>query len=213
MEKCGTEATSRKIRTQKQERHLSHSKLVIDTDDKEIDEETNEKEQGLLNLSLSETKTEGTVIQRDEIIPLYIRYNGKYICINVSNKAYNIIIDKVSAVLRIPTNLLMIVSDGKLSNVATNHSQKKIWDGICTKINSSNTDHQRTVEEIRKKWTTYKSNAKKKVAHNRHETRKTGGGPPPEDISSMDDQVGGIIGDTYIDGIDGGIDLDTETHL
>ncbi|XP_071125303.1 uncharacterized protein [Mytilus edulis] len=69
-------------------------------------------------------------------------------------------------------------------------------------MNSSNTHHQRTVKEIRKKWTTYMSNAKKKVSHNRREARKTGGGPPPEDIFSMEDQVVGIIGDTPIDGID-----------
>ncbi|CAG2195162.1 unnamed protein product [Mytilus edulis] len=103
----------------------------------------------------------------------------------------------------------------KLSNVATNNIKKKTWDGICTKMNSSNTHHQRTVEEIRKKWTTYMSNAKKKVSHNRREARKTGGGPPPEEMSSMEDQVVGIIGDTPIDGIDGGIDTAsfTETSM
>ncbi|VDI08626.1 Hypothetical predicted protein [Mytilus galloprovincialis] len=91
----------------------------------------------------------------------------------------------------------------KLSNVATNNIKKKTWDGICTKMNSSNTHHKRSVEEIRKKWTTYMSSAKQKVSHNRREARKTGGGPPPEEISSMEDQVVGIIGDTPIDGIDG----------
>ncbi|XP_071160778.1 myb/SANT-like DNA-binding domain-containing protein 4 [Mytilus edulis] len=103
----------------------------------------------------------------------------------------------------------------KLSNVATNNIKKKTWDGICTKMNSSNTHHQRTVEEIRKKWTTYMSNTKKKVSHNRREARKTGGGPPPEEISSMEDQVVGLIGDTPIDGIDGGIDTAsfTETSM
>ncbi|XP_071136623.1 myb/SANT-like DNA-binding domain-containing protein 4 [Mytilus edulis] len=103
----------------------------------------------------------------------------------------------------------------KLSNVATNNIKKKTWDGICTKMNSSNTHHKRSVEEIRKKWTTYMSSAKQKVSHNRREARKTGGGPPPEEISSMEDQVLGIIGDTPIDGIDGGIDTAsfTETSM
>ncbi|CAC5408905.1 unnamed protein product [Mytilus coruscus] len=97
----------------------------------------------------------------------------------------------------------------------TNNIKKKTWDGICTKINSSNTHHQKTVEEIWKKWTTYISNAKNKVAHNRREAGKTGGGPPPEDISSMEDQVEGTIGDTPIDGIDGGTDTGafTETSM
>ncbi|CAG2200138.1 unnamed protein product [Mytilus edulis] len=50
------------------------------------------------------------------------------------------------------------------------------------------------------------SNTKRKVSNNRREARKTGGGPPPEEMSSMEDQVVGIIGDTPLDGIDGGID-------
>ncbi|VDI32969.1 Hypothetical predicted protein [Mytilus galloprovincialis] len=103
----------------------------------------------------------------------------------------------------------------KLSNVATNNIKKKTWDGICTEMNSSNTHHKRSVEEIRKKWTTNMSSAKQKVSHNRREARKTGGGPPPEEIFSMEDQVVGIIGDTPIDGIDGGIDTAsfTETSM
>ena len=59
------------------------------------------------------------------------------------------------------------------------------------------------------------SNTKKKVSNNRREARKTSGGPPPEEISSMEDQVVGIIGDTPKYGIDGGIDTAsfTETSM
>lgn len=52
----------------------------------------------------------------------------------------------------------------KLPNVVTNNI-KKTWDCICIKINSSNTHHQRTVKEIRKKWTTFMSNAKRNEQH------------------------------------------------
>jgi len=84
--------------------------------------------------------------------------------------------------------------------------KRRLGENICSKVNASNTDHSRSVEEIRKKWSTYMSNTKQKVAKIRREARKTGGGPPPEDISSLEDLVVEIIGDTPIDGIEGGID-------
>ncbi|XP_071139718.1 myb/SANT-like DNA-binding domain-containing protein 4 [Mytilus edulis] len=40
----------------------------------------------------------------------------------------------------------------------------------------------------------------------RRESRKTGGGPPPEELTPLQDKVVAIIGNTPIDGIDGGID-------
>jgi hypothetical protein len=50
-------------------------------------------------------------------------------------------------------------------------------------VNSCNsTGHNRYVEEIRKKWTTYMSETKKKAAIQRREITKTGGGPPPGDL-------------------------------
>jgi len=95
----------------------------------------------------------------------------------------------------------------KLSNVTTNSAKKKAWDVICCRINAINpSDHRRTVEEIRKKWTSYMSLTKKKASLNRREARKTGGGPPPEDLSPLQDKVIGIIGETPIEGIDGGTD-------
>ena len=72
----------------------------------------------------------------------------------------------------------------KLSNVATFSSKTKVWEKICRKVNAANTDHKRSVEELRKKWSTYTSNAKKKkqAALVRRESRKTGGGPPPKNL-------------------------------
>ena len=39
----------------------------------------------------------------------------------------------------------------KLSNVATFSSKIKVWGNICRKVNAANTDHKRSVEELRKK--------------------------------------------------------------
>ncbi|XP_071131749.1 myb/SANT-like DNA-binding domain-containing protein 4 [Mytilus edulis] len=94
----------------------------------------------------------------------------------------------------------------KLSNVATNGAKKRAWDTICSKVNATNTDHKRTVDEIRKKWSTNTSIAKKQASRIRRESRKTGGGPPPEELTPLQDKVVAIIGNTPIDGIDGGID-------
>ncbi|CAC5422327.1 unnamed protein product [Mytilus coruscus] len=95
----------------------------------------------------------------------------------------------------------------KLSNVITNSDKKKIWEKICSTINTTNhTDHTRTVEEIRKKWTTYMSSVMKAASNNRREARKTGGGPPPEELTPLQDKVVGIIGETPIEGIEGGTD-------
>ncbi|XP_071153566.1 myb/SANT-like DNA-binding domain-containing protein 4 [Mytilus edulis] len=69
----------------------------------------------------------------------------------------------------------------------------------------NDTDHLRTVEEIRKKWTCYVSSTKK-LAENKRESRRTGGGPPPNAVSSVEEKVAGIIGKTPINGIKGGID-------
>ena len=66
------------------------------------------------------------------------------------------------------------------------------------------------MEEIRKKWTTYLSETKKKAAKHRKELKRTGGGPPLGDLTPFEETVIGFIGDTSIDGIPGGLDLAEE---
>jgi hypothetical protein len=73
-------------------------------------------------------------------------------------------------------------------------------------VNAANTGHKRSVDELRKKWSTCTSNAKKQAALVRRESRKTGGGPSPAKITPLQDKVVGIIGNTPVDGIEGGID-------
>ncbi|XP_062595306.1 myb/SANT-like DNA-binding domain-containing protein 4 [Saccostrea cucullata] len=95
----------------------------------------------------------------------------------------------------------------KLSNIVTNAAKKRAWESICEKINSCNSSsHTRTVEEIRKKWSSYTSDAKKKASQQRRESAKTGGGPPPIELDALQDRVVGIIENLPIDGIPGGHD-------
>ena len=46
-----------------------------------------------------------------------------------------------------------------------------------------------------------RQNAKKQAALVRRESRKTGGGPPPEKLTTLQDNVVSIIGNTQIDGM------------
>ncbi|XP_071133466.1 myb/SANT-like DNA-binding domain-containing protein 4 [Mytilus edulis] len=59
----------------------------------------------------------------------------------------------------------------RLTNTATNSAKKRGWEAVCSMMNAVNdTDHLRTVEEIRKKWTCYVSSTKKKLAENKRES-------------------------------------------
>ncbi|XP_071151943.1 myb/SANT-like DNA-binding domain-containing protein 4, partial [Mytilus edulis] len=53
---------------------------------------------------------------------------------------------------------------------------------------------------------TFTSTVKKHASFVRREAKKTGGGPPPDSLTPLQNKVVGIIGDTQIDGIAGGID-------
>ncbi|XP_063425674.1 myb/SANT-like DNA-binding domain-containing protein 4 [Mytilus trossulus] len=91
----------------------------------------------------------------------------------------------------------------RLTNTATNSAKKRAWEAVCSKMKAVNdTDHFRTVEVIRKKWTCYISSTKKKLTENEIESRRTGGGPSRNKVSSVEEKVAGIIGKTPINGID-----------
>jgi hypothetical protein len=60
-----------------------------------------------------------------------------------------------------------------------------------------NVQIKQTIGGVWKKWTTYMSNTKKQVSYNRREARRTGGGPPLDGLSSLQDKIVEIIGETY----------------
>jgi hypothetical protein len=79
---------------------------------------------------------------------------------NFSEAALEILIDGVE---RNRSDLF-----SKLSNTTTNTTKSKLWQTICSKVNSANSKgYKRTVEELRKKWTAYSSSIKKTVSLNR----------------------------------------------
>ena len=64
---------------------------------------------------------------------------------------------------------------GSGNSADKNKKRKQIWRDIAAKLNSAH-GNGRAVEDIRKKWTNQKLNAKSKVDASFREARKTGGG-------------------------------------
>ena len=63
---------------------------------------------------------------------------------------------------------------GSGNSADKNKRRKQIWKDIAAKLNSAH-GNGRAVEDIRKKWTNLKLNAKSKVDASFREVRKTGG--------------------------------------
>ncbi|XP_061173718.1 myb-related transcription factor, partner of profilin-like [Saccostrea echinata] len=101
------------------------------------------------------------------------------------------------------------------NSTVSNSLKKETWNKIATKVNAVNTtDHIRSGEEMKKKWTCLSSESRKKLALNRREQKKRGGGSLPSGaaLRPIDEKIEGIIGETSISGIEGGIDvLETES--
>lgn len=124
---------------------------------------------------------------------------------NFSEAEIQILLDEVGK------NRTVIFS--KLSNIVTNNQKKKVWESICDKVNSVNTRrHVRTVEEVRKKFSTYTSETKEKIADSRREAARTGGVmTPPSELTPLQEKVSGILGNTPIDGIEVGLETCGDT--
>jgi len=64
------------------------------------------------------------------------------------------------------------------------------------------------MKQVKKKWSTLKSNAKGKASQISREGRMTGGGPVSvEALTSTEERIVGLKGQESVSGIDGGIDI------
>lgn len=102
----------------------------------------------------------------------------------------------------------------KQNSTVSNALKRDAWKEVALKVNAVNTTgYVRTGEEM-KKWICLSSESRKKLALNRREQRKTGGGCLPSEatLRPIDEKIEGIIGETSISGVEGGIDvLDSST--
>lgn len=103
----------------------------------------------------------------------------------------------------------------KQNSTVSNALKRDAWKEVALKVNAVNTTgYVRTGEEMKKKWICLSSESRKKLALNRREQRKTGGGCLPSEatLRPIDEKIEGIIGETSISGVEGGIDvLDSST--
>ena len=97
----------------------------------------------------------------------------------------------------------------KLNNSVTKSAKDRLWQVIADRVNGVQDGVCRTAEEVRKKWSNVASDFKKREALQRREYKKTGGGPAAEGSyrTPIDEKLAGVVGETAIAGIEGGIDL------
>ncbi|XP_064479898.1 uncharacterized protein LOC135393358 [Ornithodoros turicata] len=92
---------------------------------------------------------------------------------------------------------------GVLSPSYTHLDRQKEWTELAAMLNSSG-GAVKTVDKWRKTWTDWKSSTKSKAARIAQHSRGTGWGPPPkESLTSLEEQLASMIGQTATSGIQG----------
>ncbi|XP_041378087.1 LOW QUALITY PROTEIN: myb/SANT-like DNA-binding domain-containing protein 4 [Gigantopelta aegis] len=94
----------------------------------------------------------------------------------------------------------------KFSIAITNVTKRREWSILTEKLNAVNTEQQRTLTEVKKKWQDSVSLAKKNECQRRKLLKQTGGGEKPPDLSSTDEKIIQIYGNVAVEGITGGRD-------
>ena len=83
----------------------------------------------------------------------------------------------------------------KLTNSVTNQKKKAIWQKITDAVNAVGVD-KRDVKEVREKWKSLHSTAKREFGTYKREANKTGGGPQPKPVSSATEKLIELFQDT-----------------
>ena len=97
------------------------------------------------------------------------------------------------------------VSFSKNSTICGNNLRENAWEKVAAAVSA--VGGGRNVEEVKKKWTCLKSDAKHRAAGVTKSPSKTGGGPPDkEGLSNVENKIFSIIGNDSIRGIRGDID-------
>ncbi|XP_052232353.1 nuclear apoptosis-inducing factor 1-like isoform X2 [Dreissena polymorpha] len=93
----------------------------------------------------------------------------------------------------------------KMTIEVTNKKKEEFWADTCEKVNSVGLS-SREVDEIIKKWTDLKSQAKKKEKNRRREASLTGGGKTSICLTDWEQKIVAILPEETLVGIDGGLD-------
>lgn len=80
------------------------------------------------------------------------------------------------------------IINSKFTNTITNEKKKKIWENITSQVNSLGIAN-RSIKEIKTKWTNMHQTAKKEFSTNKLSQRKTGGGPCAKPLSVVSEKI------------------------
>ncbi|XP_018951036.1 myb-related transcription factor, partner of profilin-like [Cyprinus carpio] len=89
---------------------------------------------------------------------------------------------------------------GGHSSGVTNKKKQCEWQSIASAVNCVS-GTERTVAELKKKWSDLKVEAKRKLSSHRQSVAATGGGPCTADLTSVDSKIAAIIGEVSVCGI------------
>ncbi|KFM57025.1 Myb-related transcription factor, partner of profilin, partial [Stegodyphus mimosarum] len=82
------------------------------------------------------------------------------------------------------------------------NEQKEAWEEIATIVSSVALGVKRTGIQVKNKWTDLKCRTRKKAAKIKNNYLCTGGGPPAkEKLTSIEEKVLSLIGNTCVEGI------------
>jgi hypothetical protein len=108
-------------------------------------------------------------------------------------------------ILQMAEGNLDVIRD-KFSNVLTNKKKAEVWQSIRDKVNALGVA-KRTTSEIKDKWRTMVTAAKKDFSRERREQRKTGGGKAPIAAKETSRRIIELFADEpSFSGIPGGIE-------
>lgn len=91
---------------------------------------------------------------------------------------------------------------GTLSSRIINKKKKKKneWESLADAVNAVGSEN-RTVNELKKKWSDIKVEVKRRTAVHRQSVGRTGSGTGVDELTPLEQRVTSIVGDTLLSGI------------
>ncbi|XP_016341425.1 nuclear apoptosis-inducing factor 1-like isoform X2 [Sinocyclocheilus anshuiensis] len=89
---------------------------------------------------------------------------------------------------------------GTLSSGINNKRKKNEWDSLADAVNAVGSEN-RTVNELKKKWSDIKVEVKRRTAAHRQSVGRTGSGTGVDELTPFEQRVASIVGDTLLSGV------------
>nr|XP_008279744.1 PREDICTED: nuclear apoptosis-inducing factor 1-like [Stegastes partitus] len=79
-------------------------------------------------------------------------------------------------------------------------NERSEWESVCEAVNAVGSE-QRTLTEVKKKWSDIKVDVKTRTIVQRQSVAKTGGGRGMDKLTPFEQRVAAIVGDTALTGV------------